>query len=198
MLYWPETLKLETKNRYTDEMETKLIEASIGTIGTITTAVIGICALGLTIYQAALARKHNRLSVRPHLTRFTNLGTQPGKGVLSVDLINKGIGPAFISAFEVYLDDKPITDVKEAVNKMLSARQYHQQITLLTDDYALSAGESKSLLKLVVALQDGDSLDEIEKELSRLDLRVDYESAYKESYQLDTREGEIAKSGKAT
>ena len=179
-------------------METKLIEASIGTIGTITTAVIGICALGLTIYQAALARKHNRLSVRPHLTRFTHRTTEPGKGVLSVDLINKGIGPAFISAFEVYLDGNPITDVKEAVNKILSTRQYHQQITLLTDDYALSAGESKSLLTIAVALQDGDSLDQIEKELSRLDLRVDYESAYKESYRLDTREGEIAKSGKAT
>lgn len=179
-------------------METKLIEASIGTIGTITTAIIGICALGLTIYQAALARKHNRLSVRPHLTRFTHRTTEPGKGVLSVDLINKGIGPAFISAFEVYLDDKPITDVKEAVNKILSARQYHQQITSLTDDYALSAGELKSLLTIAVALQDGDSLDQIEKELSRLDLRVDYESAYKESYRLDTREGEIAKSGKAT
>jgi hypothetical protein len=171
-------------------METKLIEASIGTIGTFTTAVIGICALGLTIYQAVLARKHNRLSVRPHLTRFTNLSTQPGKGVLSVDLINKGIGPAFISAFEVYLDGNPITDVKETVNKMLSTRQYHQQITLLTDDYALSAGESKSLLTIAVVLNDGESLDQIENELGRLDLRVDYESAYKESYRLDTREGQ--------
>lgn len=121
-------------------METKLIEASIGTIGTFTTAIIGICALGLTIYQAALARKHNRLSGRPHLTRFTHRTTEPGKGVLSVDLINKGIGPAFISAFEVYLDGNPIIDVKAAVKKILPTRQYQQQITMLSNDYALSAG----------------------------------------------------------
>ena len=72
---------------------------------------------------------------------------------------------------------------------MLSKRQYHQQITLLTDDYALSAGESKSLLTIAVVLNDGESLDQIEKELGRLDLRVDYESAYQEFYRLDTREG---------
>lgn len=180
------------------EMETKLIETSIGTIGTLTTAVIGLCALGLTIYQAVLARRHNRLSVRPHLTRFTNLTTQPGRGMLSVDLINKGIGPAFISAFAVYLDGNPITDVESAVKKILPARQYHHQITMLTTEYALSAGESKSLLTIAITLHDGENLDRLEKELNRLDLRVDYESAYKESYRLDTREGEISKRGEAT
>jgi hypothetical protein len=181
-----------------DDMETKLIEASIGTIGTLTTALIGICALGLTIYQAVLARKHNRLSVRPHLTRFTNLTSQPGRGVLSVDLINKGIGPAFISAFEVYLDGNPITDVGAAVKEIMPTRHYHQQITTLTTDYALSAGESKSLLTLAVALDDGETVDQLEQQLSRLDLRVNYESAYEETYQLDTREGKLPKPGKAT
>jgi hypothetical protein len=59
---------------------------------------------------------------------------------------------------------------------------------MLTTEYALSVGESKSLLTVAVALHDGENLDQLEKELSRLDLRVDYESAYKESYRLDTRE----------
>jgi len=62
----------------------------------------------------------------------------------------------------------------------------------------LSAGESKSLLTLAVALNDGETVDQLEKQLSRLDLRVNYESAYEETYQLDTREGKLPKPGKAT
>ena len=35
--------------------------------------IIAICALGLTFYQAYLSRKHNRLSLKPHLTRFIHV-----------------------------------------------------------------------------------------------------------------------------
>ncbi|WP_322003030.1 hypothetical protein [Marinobacter alexandrii] len=61
---------------------------------------------------------------------------------------------------------------------------------MLTTDYALSAGESKSLLTIAVVLNDGENLDQLKRELNRLDLRVDHESAYKESFRLDTREGQ--------
>lgn len=69
---------------------------------------------------------------------------------------------------------------------------------MLTTDYALSAGESKSLLTIAVALHDDENRDQLKKELNRLDLRVNYEFTYKESYRLDTREEEMPKPGKAT
>lgn len=150
-------------------------------------SLIALCALGLTVYQASIARRHNRLSVRPHLARFTYRDITPGRGVLAVRLLNKGIGPAFIKSFQILLDGVPITDPDEALSTVLAGRKYNLHVTTLGDDYAMSAGEEKDLLILVLPLKGGETLEQVEEQIDRFDLVVKYNSAYKELGTLDTR-----------
>jgi len=66
-------------------------------------AFIALCALFATSWQAYLAWKHNRLSVRPHIEILRNLtDTSP----LSFEITNHGPGPAIIDKIFFEVDDK--------------------------------------------------------------------------------------------
>lgn len=149
--------------------------------------LIAVCALGLTVYQAYLARSHNKLSVRPHLTQFTHRDKRPSQGVLVYRILNNGVGPAFIKSFEIFLDGQLVTDPDQALATVLPARQYNHSVTRLGNDYAMAAGEAKDILILALPLGEGDTLKQIEEKLNRFDLVIEYESAYKEPGRLDTR-----------
>lgn len=150
--------------------------------------VIAACALGLTIYHAMIARRHNILSVRPHLTQFTHREKRPGRGVLAFRLMNNGVGPAFIKSFQLLLDGKPVSDVDQALVTVLPGRQYSHTVTMLGNDYAMPAGEVCDLLVLVLPLASGETLEPIEEQLNRFDLVVEYVCAYEKPRTLDTRE----------
>ena len=64
--------------------------------------VIALSALGFAIWQGYIARRHNKLSVRPHLT-FTSmlLDKEPH---LTVNIKNNGLGTAIITDYKVILD----------------------------------------------------------------------------------------------
>lgn len=73
----------------------------------IVTVVISLCAIALTSYGLYATRRHNRLSVTPHLTDYTNrLITNEGL-ILSYDISNNGIGPAKIKSFVLFREGKP-------------------------------------------------------------------------------------------
>lgn len=60
------------------------------------TLVIALCALAATIWQAAISRRHNKLSVRPVLTLYR----RDIDGVIYVR--NNGSGPAIIKSYEIW------------------------------------------------------------------------------------------------
>ncbi len=155
--------------------------------------IIALCALGLTIYQAIVGRRHNVLSVQPYITEFNHREISPGRGLLAFRLMNHGIGPAFITGFQILLDGKPVKDVDDALAEVLKDKKYNHSITRLGEGYAMPAGETKDVLILEMPLGPDESLDEIEDRLDRFDVVVDYRSAYKKSATLDTRKlGESA------
>lgn len=156
-------------------------------LGRHATEVIALCALGLTIFQAIVARRHNALSVQPYITEFNHRETSPGRGLLAFRLMNHGIGPAFITGFKILLDGKPVKDADEALAGVLKDKKYNHSITRLGEGYAMPAGETKDVLVLEVPLGPDESLDEIEERLDRFDVVVDYRSAYKKTATLDTR-----------
>jgi predicted lysophospholipase L1 biosynthesis ABC-type transport system permease subunit len=56
--------------------------------------VIAVLSLAVSVYEARATRRHDRISVRPHLALQANLrqGSQAG-----LQLINAGLGPAAIT-----------------------------------------------------------------------------------------------------
>lgn len=156
-------------------------------LGRYPTEVIAACALGLTLYQAVISRWHNMLSVRPHLTAFTNRHRAANGGILAYRLMNNGLGPAFIRSFQVFLDGKPVADPEGALRDALGELSYNHTITTLGDDYAMPAGEVRDLLVVTFPLREGETLQTVAQKLDRLDLIVQYASAYRKKGVLDTR-----------
>ena len=60
-------------------------------------AVIALLAMGATFWQAAIARKHNKLSVRPLLTRSQYRNFGPEGTSYRIGVVNVGVGPALIT-----------------------------------------------------------------------------------------------------
>lgn len=164
-----------------------MIQSFINFLGQNAAEIIAACALSLTIYQAIIARHHNILSVRPHLTTFTHRDKKPGRGFLAFRLLNNGIGPAFIKSFQILLDGRPVDDADQALATVLQGRQYNHTITTLGSDYAMTAGEEKDILVLDLPLAQGETLEQVEAMIDRFDLVIEYVSAYNKPGKLDTR-----------
>ena len=68
-------------------------------------AVISAGALLTSIASVIFNHRHNRLILRPKLS-FDFL-VRPGSPIASVDLVNRGMGPAHIERFVFHIDNQP-------------------------------------------------------------------------------------------
>ena len=148
----------------------------------ITSAVIAVCALGTSLWNAIAIRRHQKLSVRPHLTFSRYI--QPGSPQVRISLKNNGLGTAIIESINVYLDgnDFPINrashwcDLVDKLNKIdgdvIGFRMYAGE--------ALRAGDSISLLE-VQNDEDGDT-EAIGAQFDRIRIVARYKSMYDEQF----------------
>jgi hypothetical protein len=66
----------------------------------LSSAVVAICALGVSIWQGYVARLHCRLSVTPHIDVVFDVSGPHGN---DITLKNGGLGPAIVRSVEVTL-----------------------------------------------------------------------------------------------
>ena len=86
--------------------------------------LIGVCALGVSLYEASLMREEQRAAVIPlvELSRSYNWGTpdDPTRNArLTLQAENVGIGPARIGDFRVTVDGVARTSWREAMQALL-------------------------------------------------------------------------------
>lgn len=67
--------------------------------------VVSLCAISLTVFQAATTRRHARLSVQPHLE--WRLAEDTRSGVFEISLANVGLGPAIVKSLAIGVDGTP-------------------------------------------------------------------------------------------
>lgn len=158
---------------------------------------VSICALLLTINQAVMTRKHNRLTVRPHLTSFTDNVPHPSFGGISLikmSLSNNGIGPAVVKSFQPMLDGVPLDP--ENFDELLSIAKRELPVSLLDQGcrfslfrkgYVMAKDESMSVAEIAYAPTIHDDPKALEAALQRFHLKVDYESIYEEKFSYDSR-----------
>lgn len=154
--------------------------------------IVSLCAIGLTLQQGWAARKHNRISVKPKLTTFSEKKSVQNKQDLimyQITLSNHGLGPAFIESFEFLIDGKPIKSeepseiyktIKNATKLQLDDHLW--TIGVLRKEHVM--GKDTSEIIAQVAFIQNDSAIE---DLKRFHARVVYKSAYGEMDTYDTR-----------
>lgn len=147
-----------------------------------------------TLWQVIVTRKHHKLSVKPKLVTW--LSTSLDKGCFSVSLLNNGLGPAVINAFEVQVDNKSIKGegeepISKALNIIFPNQQYSARNEYITKGYYLGAKERITITRVQF---NNFQLSEIQFKhaLKRAKLIIDYESLYGEKDSLDSsKEGKI-------
>lgn len=158
-------------------------------IGKHAAEIIALCAMVFTAYQIIVQRKHNILSVKPHVATFTHTNRNNNSAHLQVDIMNNGLGPAFINKFQVYLS-RQACEVNAAVNSLLKGLNANTSITKFGDDYAMPAGETRKLLSVTFPCSSDEEMDKIAEKLDRLDLELHYSSAYGEKFIYDSRKNQ--------
>ena len=112
-------------------------------------AVVAVCALALTVWQAAISRRHNRLSVTPHLTTWTQ--PEEATGTYSVEILNNGIGPALIQSFSLQVDGQPIAGegaepIEKALKVLFPQYAFRSSQAYMARGYMMSPKEARSLV----------------------------------------------------
>jgi len=95
---------------------------------------VGVCALCVSGYTAYMQRQQVRAVVWPILEFDSN------NGPVQFTLSNKGVGPAIIKHVIVRIDDRPVRNWGEAVDKLLGPQEPHYA-EIDMNGRVLSAGE---------------------------------------------------------
>lgn len=160
--------------------------------------MISICALFLTISQAMATRKHNRLTVRPHIATYSETKADPerkGIRIIKVQLTNSGLGPAFIKKFEPLLDGVSIKadesdDLFPVVRRTIPASMIDDEccIMVLRPGHVMAKDEVVTLAHLAIVPTIHDDPQALKVALNRFHIRIVGESAYGEPFVYDSRE----------
>ena len=131
--------------------------------------VVAVCALVVTVWQGAVTRKHNRLSVTPVLTLFR----REIDGIITVK--NNGIGPALIISQEVYFRGEPLEEesFQKAIPRLIDSGH-------LLPGAAIAPGDEVMLFKSATYV-DGSHIEVLQE----LRFRITYKSIYNEKRVLE-------------
>lgn len=148
--------------------------------------VIAISALVLTVWQAYITRQHNKLSVSPYLTTWSH--TDGGNGHYSIEIMNNGIGPALIKAFQVFVDGVEIKGneselVEKATQKLFGGYEY-QSANCFSFHWAEKNKHKVFSIKFIG--QRKLNYQEYKQTIERARLVIEYESIYKDKFIYDS------------
>ena len=162
----------------------------------LSSAVIAICALFATAWQAWLAYQHNRLSVRPllvwHIARKNSL-VCPG---IAFTVRNLGLGPAVIRERYFTKDnqrflrpDGQTDEVQAFVTHVLGAKIQYQlkQFGLPGKDGAIPSQGEILIAELEFPDLRSSNLELVFQMAGDVAFNLNYESMYGEKYKLEAR-----------
>lgn len=150
-------------------------------------AVVAVCALGITVWQACLTRKHNKLSVRPMIGTMEYQDVKDNIGAIGFNLENSGVGPAIIRKFVLLYGDKEVScNNRKTFDDFLRSKTegcVNVYTGSLVPGYAMPAGSKHPLLTITYDAQKQDV-----SFVHDLNLVVDYHSIYQdEVFTYDSR-----------
>jgi hypothetical protein len=102
--------------------------------------LVGVCALAVSAYTAHVQRQQVRATVWPILEY--NTSNEPH---IRFTLENKGMGPAIVRHVKVTVDDQPVINWYEALQKLIGPGKHNFAESTMSG-HVLSAGESMDIM----------------------------------------------------
>lgn len=164
----------------------------------IVSIVLSLCAISLTAYGAYATRRHNRLSVTPHLSSCTGNDLTDNGLLFSFEISNNGIGSAKIKDLVLFQHGEIFPKGKTAyiedlIKKHLGTSMEYQIVHQYNFGTSVSirAGDTRCLVKVFFPGVNRDSQARVLNSLEGLDICIKYESFYGEKFTFDTRDERI-------
>ena len=138
--------------------------------------LVGLCALGVSIYEANIFRQQQKASVWPYLElSYSNLE------YFSYEIQNKGVGPAIVKWAVLKIDGKPVKNWREFCAKLPMPNGAK---TSFVSSYlykrVLSAGEKISL----IAFHEPNAARHILSHADKISVEICYGSIFDEHWIL--------------
>lgn len=166
------------------------LESNITVLADWAAVVIALSALFVSLQQGFQQRKHDRLSVKPHLDTFEHSDLTDKVATLTLTLSNNGLGPAIIKSHRVVKghpedDDYEEVDLRKEMEDALEIISIHT-INELKDNYAFTAGQSMDYFNLSFQCENNDSLELIIDFIYQFNIEIEFESLYGQSFTFTT------------
>ena len=157
-------------------------------ITAIATVTIAVIALLVAVWQGCETRHHNRLSVKPQLTFLYK--TAKGSDFVGWHLFNKGVGPATIESFEIYVDNEPTSEDGyggwKTVISRVGLNEDWVYYYAIRPNNAMEKGEEQVHLGVSRSNQTPERLEMFHKACSRIRINIRYKSIYEDSFEAST------------
>jgi hypothetical protein len=143
--------------------------------------VIGVCALGVSLYETSLMRSEQRAAVLPilELGRSYNVSaTDPSRNRLSFIAQNVGIGPARIVDFRVTIDGQPYATWDAAIRVLAGVDDRVSYSMSTISGRTIPADKTLEMFNL----SDLEHLQAILADFDRLDFEACYCSVFDECW----------------
>jgi hypothetical protein len=152
----------------------------------IAAGVGAICAVAISLYQAALAREQQRASAWPYLTQSNSY--VPGQPYTR-QVENQGVGPARVRSFEVRVDGRPVDSWDMAVKILTGKAASGLVYSSFGRGNVVPPGTARTLLQLPAGDQ---AMSFWVGAQTRLFTVICYCSIYDECWRADSRTEEPA------
>jgi hypothetical protein len=157
--------------------------------------VVASCAFVVSVLTLYWRRKHDRLSVRPHIMSQTTHEETPPK--LEVRLMNAGLGPALIKKYELAYKGKllefhdengPVNPFRPFLHDIPGEIGYGavDGIAVLRHEKDVKVVSVNVLERASFANGQPITLSDVRKRIEGFTVKVEYESLYGESFTFNT------------
>lgn len=144
---------------------------------------IATCAMIVTIWQGWISRKHNKLSVKPHLDYERHI-RKDSPIILSIK--NHGLGPAIIKSIIFNINGKKfngtIIELLTEIKASGIGLTYNHEI--ISQNTAMNANEQHDLLTITNS-HENDNYDKAIDVFKKISFTIIYQSLYEETFNLD-------------
>lgn len=147
----------------------------------VSAVIIGLCALGVSLYETSLMRSEQRAAVVPilELGRSYNYSTSdPSRNRLSFIAQNVGIGPARVIDFRVTVDGEPHATWDSAIRILAGAEDRVSYSMSTINGRTIPPERTIDMFNL----SDLEHLEKILEDFERLDFEACYCSVFDECW----------------
>jgi hypothetical protein len=158
----------------------------------ITALVTSISSIVIAIQHGQTMEKLVQANSIPYLEAGFSTGTLEGARVISLDLVNRGVGPAHEESLRVTVDHRPVKSFRDFVVASLGPNEgprayqvFHQTQTLIRNSVPkrfIPAEETQPVFKVPRTPENAEAWDLLYQQQSRWDVEYCYCSVFDECW----------------